>query len=264
MPLSFLSKVWGLVGAFLAVYTLNAWSRSQGGPSFGKDLLLDGRPIIDSFYATVVVSLLLAFVSLVALTYARRCHGRRWQERVPIPWFDEAAWSKANPNDPVFKAFASALLLLFIALPAASLVHFNGKVLKYGVVWNPAASSVPLLRVADVLPWIGVHRANPVLAAENARGDVELRLASNHNDALMSHDPNFNPSGNNRPSQPCAKDRRVCAGITWFRYASPVLVGILTLGAWLLASRLLFVVFAGTGRRPRKGGPAHSRQLRVP
>lgn len=139
-----LARLFGIVGGFISLYSLSAWSLSQGGTQLSAVPGLEPRsPVTSAYFAVIIIGVCLGIACLLAIAHVRQPLGESgW--RFPIVGLGDAkverpgAWSTR-----LYAAFLFAALLL---LPAAALVHLNRQLAKDGLVWNevlPIAAALP-------------------------------------------------------------------------------------------------------------------------
>lgn len=250
-----LGRIWGVLGTFLAVYTFNAWSKSQGGPALGEVLLLDSRPRIASLYAFFVIAVLLALLAFVGTLHARRSQGS-WVNRLPLVGFAPEISARINRKDRSVLVYQLASLVIFVVLPALSLVHLGREVLSEAAIWNrhrpESAGHAPT--PMDVIFRRLDERQRSLLFENDDRGRrANLRLANGPEDAAHAAECRAardgascaEPARSDRVTQACREDASLCDGVEWCSWGTPIGMGIVASLALLSVSRL-FLGLAGT------------------
>jgi hypothetical protein len=228
--------MWSFLGAILALYVANAWSRSQGGPAIGGDILFDPRPIIASFYAILFSGPVTAIVCGIGILYARRSGKVGWSERMPLSWMPESEVGEINRTDWATKFYLLFTLLIFVGLPSAGIWHFSKKVLFEGVIYNRNLATIEHVRPYDILPLLGDRQTSPVMTTRNADdGSLTLRLASNIHEAKRARDRDYNPPTPGDISKECRENTKLCRGVDWYPLATPLALLVSVFLCWGMA-----------------------------
>jgi hypothetical protein len=245
-----LGRIWGVVGLFLAVYTFNAWSLSQGGPALGSVLLLDPRPTIACYYAIVVISISLVVLNAAGALHATKVDGG-WVDRLPLVGFSPEVSATIDRDTASVKVYQAACFIIMVLLPSVALLRMCDEVMSEGVVWNREVPSTAHhnLGPIDLLPWRLEDRLRPSFFSPNAEGhEPNLRLANTVEDATHAASCENRrkcpaPGRSEAVTSACRQDRKQCNGVTWFAYVSPALLSFFLGAGWVSSLYLVYCVF---------------------
>jgi hypothetical protein len=145
-----LARLFGIVGGFVSLYSLSAWSLSQGGTQLSAVPGLEPRaPVTSAYFAVIIIGVCLGIACLLAIAHVREPVDQTgW--RFPIVGLGDA--KIGSPDALSTRLYAAFLFAALLLLPAAALVHLSGQLAKDGLIWNealPAGAAVP---AACVLP----------------------------------------------------------------------------------------------------------------
>ncbi len=257
------AKAWTFLGAAVSLTALNVFIQSQGGLLFTGGYLIEKRPVIASFDAVFIVSAMLIVVCLAAGKHARLSMSDAWATRLPIIGDDG--------KDPVetrswsLRCYQGFFLLVFVLVPAFSLLHFNDKVWNAGVVWksDTPESAVNAIPVKCTITGAGGGcdgtKISKVLApgkegwlwlAETVHDPKEFQLKRNDNPSpilksgFQDHDL----------SAECRKDSEACRGVQWFHPWNLIGMWAVTAIAFAAVGLLLYELFFRKG--PQTAAPA--------
>ncbi|TCT11713.1 hypothetical protein EDC22_10322 [Tepidamorphus gemmatus] len=122
MRRSNLAIVWSVTGAAAVAYALNTWIVTQGGKGPFGFTLIDDRPGVASIFGIALVAPLLTLVCLTGIRYLASIRAAHWTDRIPTIWLKEE--TTVSTEMVAFKLF---LLIAFVFIPMAGLVHFLNK-----------------------------------------------------------------------------------------------------------------------------------------
>lgn len=143
------ARLFAIVGAFLALYSVSIWSLSQGGNAISSVPGLDPRaPVVSAYFAIIFIGILLCLASLLAIVHARATSDTA-DGRFPAVWLGTTKFK--DPKALSARLYVAFLFTVTLLVPAASLVHLNGK-LADGPLWNEALPAATSLQVACALP----------------------------------------------------------------------------------------------------------------
>lgn len=138
-----LARFFGIVAGFVSLYSLSAWSLSQGGTVLSAVPGLDPLARVTSaYFAIVIIGICLSAACVLAIAHARQPVGQiGW--RFPIVGLGDT--KVVRPRAWSVRVYVGFLFVVLLLLPAAALVHLNRQLAGDGIVWNselPGASAV--------------------------------------------------------------------------------------------------------------------------
>jgi len=246
-----LSRIWNVVGTFLFLYVISAWSHTQGGPSLGGSAIFDPRPIVSSFYALILIGPILTLLVCVGTIYAKRSKADSWYQRLPLTWMAEKDVGRIDRSDWATKIYLAFILFLFIIMPLAGTVHFSKKINKHGIVYNQALTPAQNHNLGDTLPLIGKSRHSTVLNSKDRNGELKVHLAENVHDVHYTFDENYKTDKKSDFSDACRKNVSYCKGIGWHPTISPLIMFISLLFSWGAFFALVYVLAVSQGWRKK-------------
>jgi hypothetical protein len=129
-----LARIWGILGALLALYAIGTRIILQGGKSFAEIPGLEAKaPVTSAYLAVPIIGTLLGILAAVGLLYMRTKH-EEGDGLFPIVAVADvgphrmATWSMA-----VYEAF---FVIVFLLIPASALVELNSVMLQRGILWH--------------------------------------------------------------------------------------------------------------------------------
>ena len=265
-----LSRIWSVLGALLALYSIGTWIILQGGKSFAELPGLDGRaPITSAYEAVLIVGTLLGILSGVGILYVRsnRTSG---EALLPVVAIADAGSHKMNSwSMRLYQAFFFAGYLL---IPVVSLYQLNGAVLQRGVLWHEKDAALGAILVrnaffgtkgtdkldpdeyachgkverAGEFVWLANTRCDIVKAKRlkpfgtvDSLTDAEAQAPSCVRDLAVAMSKEMKCEAATDISELCESSERHCRGIEWLPIISPLLLLGATLFGWLTFISLL-------------------------
>lgn len=270
MPTYSVEKLWTLLSAFIAAFTIDAWLASAGGPSIMGALILDERRNINSFYSSLLIAFSLISVSLLGHVIARRyTDATNWASRFPRPaFFDQK--ETISPHSKSYKAFQLTGIFFILIVPMASQIHLPRMVLGHTEVWdrcsikdsggceNNLSEAVKKGRIPSVpmgcyaLPFLGYKRCSDI---SQFYGSGKLRFVDRSPDiahyACVYHGLACSEQNAAMKISPgCRSDSLSCRGEDFYHpWTWLLLLGLAGL-ALLCSGSLLLRVFLGGSRSP--------------
>lgn len=268
-----LARVWGILGALLALYSTGTWIVLQGGRSFAEIPGLEAKaPVTSAYLAVPVIGTLLGILAAVGLFYLRTPHGKG-DTFLPV-----VALADAGPYNPTawsMRLYQAFFVSVFLLLPAAALLKLNATVLERGVLrheGDPALAGIALKNAfyltrggtptdtaehdcaAEILRpegyiWLGNMRCDFVKASqlkpfkENGPRLTEDAEAGKPKacarDLAVKQSHQQRCEGIRDISEECETSERRCRGIQWLPWLSPILMIVPTLFGWAMLGWLL-------------------------
>ena len=268
-----LARIWGALGALLALYATGTWIILQGGKSFAEIPGLEAKaPVTSAYQAIPIIGVLLGVLAIVGLAHMRAKH-QESESLFPIVAIADlgphqlSAWS--------MRVYQGVFVLIFLLVPAAALVHLNSVVLQRGVLWHdgePALSGIALknaygpsatigpdanesacastiTRPKDGYVWLGNMRCDFAKAgrlkpfnkdgkslADDAAGGP---ASSCTRDLALSQSRQQSCEGARDISEECETSERNCRGVQWLPFWSPVLLIVPAVFGWIMLIWLL-------------------------
>ena len=266
-----LARVWGTLGALLALYATGTWIVLQGGKAFAEIPGLEVKsPVTSAYLAVPIIGTLLGILSAVGLWFMRTTRPEG-EGLFPVVAIADVGPHRMTASSMV--VYQSFFVLMFLAVPAASLFRLNDVILQRGILWHdddPALGSVVLKNAFTLTRgtggvdaseyacassvtrepgyvWLGNMRCDPVKAARlkpfNKDGhtlgeDAASAAMSCARDLALAQSQVQRCEGARDVSEECETSERNCRGVQWLPVVSPLILLGCTLFGWGMAAWL--------------------------
>lgn len=224
MTLVSLRRLWTIVGAFLAAYTINAFLNDRGAKMAFKVALVDDRHVPNAFFSIIIIGL-----TLSVLTFIGRLHARQVQDVTGLARLPVVALDDVDPKTKIGSLYQLFFFVLFVLIPALSLLQFWGQLITHGRVFS--AESV---KAADpAVPGIELRSAEGIWQV--------LRLPLNSRRlCLVTSDDAYHFSASGKPGDPSSGSPCSATDMTgwsggsdFLPIFSPLIVIVATAAGWV-------------------------------
>jgi hypothetical protein len=129
-----LTGIWTTVALYLVTYTVNAFLHDRGGPLPFKRVLFDERHVPNDYYSIIAVGSVLFVLCVIGLYYARL----QGPPGVGVKGIPVVGLKSLDLPPDLFVKYQFFFYVIFIVLPAASLLQFWGQLVTDGRLFHDA------------------------------------------------------------------------------------------------------------------------------
>jgi hypothetical protein len=176
MSRSGLGRIWGILGALLALCAIGTMIVLQGGKSFAEIPGLDAKsPVTSAYLGIPIIGTLLGILGIIGLLYMRT---ERKQEEGLFPIVAVADLGPHRMATISMLLYQGFFVLVFLLIPAFSLYQLGSVVLQRGVLWHEGDPALGSIVLKNAFAWS--QGESNLDAKEHACSSEVIRDARDH------------------------------------------------------------------------------------